>query len=156
MFLHLSEPFIQLDSDGDGVPDDRDQCPDTPPQTNVDAHGCPITANVPPSLTILEPNENFNLNQGNPLIIRWIDSDPDNNAQISFELVETSSSVRIFLVAGIDENDTVDPDTNTSSTTLIPIGEYNLAGTIDDGVNPPVGVYAESASARTVIRIQGP
>jgi hypothetical protein len=29
------------DSDGDGVPDDRDLCPDTPPETQVDEYGCP-------------------------------------------------------------------------------------------------------------------
>jgi OOP family OmpA-OmpF porin len=31
-----------VDSDGDGVPDDRDRCPDTPPGTRVDADGCPL------------------------------------------------------------------------------------------------------------------
>ena len=30
------------DSDNDGVPDDRDKCPDTPPGTMVDEDGCPI------------------------------------------------------------------------------------------------------------------
>ena len=30
------------DSDKDGVPDDRDKCPDTPPGTMVDEDGCPI------------------------------------------------------------------------------------------------------------------
>ena len=36
------EPMAVLDSDGDGVPDDRDQCPDTPYGVTVDANGCPI------------------------------------------------------------------------------------------------------------------
>jgi OOP family OmpA-OmpF porin len=31
-----------LDSDGDGVPDHRDQCPDTPSGTPVNAEGCPL------------------------------------------------------------------------------------------------------------------
>jgi len=31
-----------LDSDGDGVPDYLDQCPDTPAGTEVDAQGCPL------------------------------------------------------------------------------------------------------------------
>lgn len=31
-----------LDSDGDGVPDYRDACPGTPPGTRVDSRGCPI------------------------------------------------------------------------------------------------------------------
>lgn len=30
------------DSDGDGVPDDRDKCPDTPRGVVVDADGCPV------------------------------------------------------------------------------------------------------------------
>ena len=32
----------EIDSDGDGVPDGRDNCPDTPRGCKVDAHGCPI------------------------------------------------------------------------------------------------------------------
>lgn len=32
----------ELDSDGDGVPDSRDRCPDTPRGCVVDANGCPI------------------------------------------------------------------------------------------------------------------
>lgn len=35
-------PSAPVDSDGDGVPDDRDQCPGTPPNTRVDANGCPL------------------------------------------------------------------------------------------------------------------
>lgn len=31
-----------VDSDGDGVPDDRDQCPNTPAGVAVDAQGCPL------------------------------------------------------------------------------------------------------------------
>jgi len=30
------------DSDGDGVPDDQDKCPNTPPGVKVDAVGCPL------------------------------------------------------------------------------------------------------------------
>jgi outer membrane protein OmpA-like peptidoglycan-associated protein/opacity protein-like surface antigen len=34
--------FNSKDSDGDGVPDDKDLCPDTPAGIRVDIHGCPI------------------------------------------------------------------------------------------------------------------
>lgn len=34
-----------IDSDGDGVPDVADQCPDTPSGANVDAAGCPVDSN---------------------------------------------------------------------------------------------------------------
>jgi OmpA-OmpF porin, OOP family len=35
-------PPIVHDSDGDGVPDDQDRCPDTPKGMRVDSHGCAI------------------------------------------------------------------------------------------------------------------
>ncbi len=35
-----------LDSDGDGVPDFKDNCPNTPKGTKVDPKGCPIIGNV--------------------------------------------------------------------------------------------------------------
>ncbi|WP_263138898.1 OmpA family protein [Pseudomonas sp. RIT-PI-AD] len=41
------------DADGDGVPDSRDKCPDTPPHTRVDASGCPLTP--PPAPVAEEP-----------------------------------------------------------------------------------------------------
>ena len=31
----------RLDTDGDGVPDYLDECPDTPKGVEVDEHGCP-------------------------------------------------------------------------------------------------------------------
>lgn len=38
------EPVVRepVDSDGDGVSDDRDRCPNTPAGTRVDAFGCPV------------------------------------------------------------------------------------------------------------------
>lgn len=40
------EETAMLDSDGDGVPDHLDLCPDTPPGVKVDERGCPIAADV--------------------------------------------------------------------------------------------------------------
>lgn len=39
------------DADGDGVPDDRDQCPGTPAGTPVDDKGCPLPPPPPPCKT---------------------------------------------------------------------------------------------------------
>jgi len=39
----LAEPVV-VDSDSDGIPDDRDKCPDTPAGVAVDAQGCPAPA----------------------------------------------------------------------------------------------------------------
>jgi len=36
-----------IDSDGDGVPDDKDECPDTAPGSAVNEHGCSIEQLVP-------------------------------------------------------------------------------------------------------------
>ncbi len=36
--------WAAIDSDGDGVPDDQDECPQTPPKTSVDKHGCTLKA----------------------------------------------------------------------------------------------------------------
>jgi OOP family OmpA-OmpF porin len=35
-------PVVPVDSDGDGVPNDRDQCPETPAGAKVDARGCEL------------------------------------------------------------------------------------------------------------------
>ncbi|MBW8372292.1 MAG: OmpA family protein [Thiobacillus sp.] len=40
----LGVPCKVVDSDGDGVPDFEDKCPDTPAGTKVDADGCPFPA----------------------------------------------------------------------------------------------------------------
>jgi len=40
--VEVVPPVAPADSDGDGVPDDRDQCPDTPAGTQVDDVGCPL------------------------------------------------------------------------------------------------------------------
>jgi len=38
----VKEEIVILDSDGDGVPDNLDKCPDTPKGVKVDANGCPL------------------------------------------------------------------------------------------------------------------
>ncbi|GAX61151.1 outer membrane protein [Candidatus Scalindua japonica] len=38
----IRKVFLARDSDGDGVPDDADKCPDTPPGIKVNAFGCAV------------------------------------------------------------------------------------------------------------------
>jgi OOP family OmpA-OmpF porin len=46
-------PPPDLDSDGDGVPDSRDKCPDTPKGIKVDSNGCPVKIEEKVSVTLL-------------------------------------------------------------------------------------------------------
>lgn len=114
--------------------------------------------NVAPTLTITQPTANVIRGQGAPFVIEWVDSDPDNNAQISFDLINTANNSIVPLISGIAENDQIGPDSQNIGTALIPIGSYNLRGTIDDSVNPPVEVFATVAGAtgqRVLVQIVG-
>lgn len=44
VFLAKSAPMAAVDSDGDGVPDKKDKCPNTPRGVSVDVFGCPLDA----------------------------------------------------------------------------------------------------------------
>ena len=58
------------DLDGDGVTNDRDQCPDTPPGTVVDANGCPIRTVSP------APDDQDNpavTSDGDNFFVVWMD-----------------------------------------------------------------------------------
>jgi len=44
VFLAKPAPVAVLDSDGDGVPDNKDKCPNTPKGVKVDVFGCPLDA----------------------------------------------------------------------------------------------------------------
>ncbi len=60
-FGHIEQPKpIMLDSDGDGVMDQFDKCPDTPKGVRVDGSGCPLPepkVEIIKEITSLEGNE---------------------------------------------------------------------------------------------------
>ena len=117
------------------------------------------TENDPPTLTILEPIADITRGQGERFLISWTDTDRDSNASISFELVNVATNESILLVQGLDENDTTGPDSFSASTALVPQARYNIRGTIDDGVNNPVVVYAQTEEAgadRVVVTVSAP
>lgn len=65
MATFVSDVFLGkvLDSDGDGVPDHLDRCPDTPRGVKVDAHGCPITILEATATSWTFDNINFEVGQ---------------------------------------------------------------------------------------------
>jgi len=119
-------------------------------------HGPGTTGSEVPTLEFLEPIDNFTRGQGDRFVIRWVDTDRDSNAQISFHLVNSVTNDSITLVEGIDENFLTGPDSHSVSTELLPVGTYFLQGIIDDGVNSPVTVFAtteDTASERVILTI---
>lgn len=122
--------------------------------------GSTFTGNEVPTLVITAPNTNLTVDQGSNFVIRWSDSDRDDNARISFFLVNTATNLQILLIQDLEENDTTGPDQVTIGTTLVPIGTYNLFGVISDSVNEPVTSFAQTTvgtvTQRVVINIVAP
>lgn len=78
----------EADTDLDGVVDSIDQCPDTPPGTDVDERGCEVTENSPP---VIEGSVPGNVNIGRPVTLDASDSsDPDGDALVFFWQIETA------------------------------------------------------------------
>ncbi|MEK7757347.1 MAG: integrin alpha, partial [Planctomycetota bacterium] len=113
--------------------------------------------NDPPTLEITEPIANITRGQGDPFLIRWTDTDRDSNATIRFSLLNTETNALIVLVEGLDENDRTGTDTQLVGTGLIPVGTYNILGTISDE-DTSVEVFATTAGTtpqRVIVTIVG-
>lgn len=70
-----------VDSDGDGVTDDLDKCPDTPAGTAVDADGCPLPAPAPECKTP-EPGQPITLEgcaAGDKIVLRGVNFEFDRS-----------------------------------------------------------------------------
>jgi hypothetical protein len=125
--------------------------------------------NVPPEITLLEPGAPV-LTNGDTVLIRWDDSDPDSNADVSlFYDTNASGEDGTLIVSGLKEDPDGASDTYLWDISGIPDGTYYVYGTIDDGTSqaasyspfpvvidrtppalsaePPAGTYS---SARTV------
>ncbi len=111
--------------------------------------------NEPPTLEITEPVTNITRGRGDPFLIRWADSDRDSGATISFSLVNTATNATILLVEGLDENDSTGPEAQLVGTGLIPLGTYNLLGTIadEDSVVDQYAVTTGASSQRVLVTI---
>lgn len=113
--------------------------------------------NEPPTLEFRAPIASFTVGQGSPFIIQWNDQDRDSNASIRFSLINTESNAVLVLANGIEENDQTGIDALTVATGLIPVGTYNLFGTINDE-ETTVDVFAQTAGAnpqRIIVTVVG-
>lgn len=92
------------DTDGDGVTDDLDQCPDTPAGTAVDASGCPAVA--APKCKTPEPGEKLDLagcGTGDVIVLKGVNFD--------FNKDRLTANAKAIL-DGVDEALKASPSTN--------------------------------------------
>ncbi len=110
--------------------------------------GVAPTPSEVPTLSIVRPDANLSISQGQGLQIEWRDADRDSDADIAFSLVNVDSSeIVIPLVSGIKEDQDGIFDRLTAQTAFIPLGAYTLRGTINDGVNRAVTAVAFNRAA---------
>jgi len=69
--VEVDEVGCPLDSDGDGVPDYLDKCPGTPAGAKVDANGCEIMGNV--SINVTTDHFDFDSAQLKPAMMAALD-----------------------------------------------------------------------------------
>ncbi len=121
---------------------------DVNPLLPIPIEGGRVSGNEIPTLRVVRPDLNFSISQGQGLVIEWLDTDRDNDATISYSLVnEDDATLVIPLVSGLGENNDGSSDRFTASTTFVPIGTYTLRGQIADGVNQPVTTVANNRTS---------
>jgi OOP family OmpA-OmpF porin len=89
----VDERGCPKDSDGDGVPDGIDRCPDTPRGTQVDANGCPPPPPPPPPAAIPE--------RGQSLVLEGVNFEYDS-AKLTADSTAVLDRVAESLVANPD------------------------------------------------------
>ena len=111
-------------------------------------------ANVPPTLNLALPSSNVTVTQGDLVTIRWTDSDPDDNANISLARDPDTSSTpwsdsdHTWLTVSLREDPDGDGDQYIWDTTGVPPETYSVWGMIYDGTNPEV--YDRAAGLVTI------
>jgi len=108
-----------LDSDGDGVPDSLDQCPDTPPGTPVDATGCPIT---PPAGCVNTTGTGTGKVQGQV----FIDDPAQNFPYLAGWCVEVRDASGAVIATGVTNGAALDFEGNNYIITGVPAGTYTV------------------------------
>lgn len=103
--------IVNLDSDGDGVPDELDQCPNTPENVVVEERGCPIT--MGPDMSLKMEYRAFFAKGSSELSPKY---------QVKLdkvgEIMNTHTTSTMRIEGGISENEIDDGDSIAKSNTL--------------------------------------
>lgn len=117
--VEVVAPVTPPDSDGDGVTDDLDQCPDTPAGTAVDATGCPLPPPAPPCQAP-EPGQPITLEgcaAGDKIVLRGVN--------FEFDRAQLTANARTIL-------DGVAEALNKAANVRIEVGGHTDAKGSDD------------------------
>ncbi|MAW49556.1 MAG: hypothetical protein CMC41_00125, partial [Flavobacteriaceae bacterium] len=118
LIVYDDDILLKIDSDGDGVYDSQDQCPDTPPGTKVDATGCKIFE---------LPVNNYKVEVASATCI----GNSDGVIDLS---VEDASFDYTVTITGKD-NVTITGTNKTGSVTGLAKGTYEVCFTVDGQAN---------------------
>jgi len=107
--------FKEIDTDGDGIKDSQDQCPDTPEGSTVDLNGCPI-------FTLPLNNNKVSVTSASCI------GTTDGSIGLS---IEDESYNYTVTVTGQDDPITLGGETKTASVTGLGTGTYTVCFKVD-------------------------
>ena len=108
--IHTPNITVSLDSDGDGVPDKLDQCPNTPENVLVDDRGCPFTM---PGVGLKMEYRAF-FSKGSSELLQKYQIELDKVA----EKMKEHDKATMLIEGSISENEINDGDSIAKSNTL--------------------------------------
>lgn len=90
--------------------------------------------NRPPELEFVLPDQNIEVGEDPEVLIRWVDSAPDNPAEIAL-YYQYESDAPVLMVSGISADLDGEGDQYIWDTTGLPAGEYRISAIIADEEN---------------------
>ena len=108
-----------LDADQDGVPDDLDLCPNTPPGTTVDASGCPVE---PPPGCVNSPGTGTGMVLGQV----FVDDPAQNFPYLAGWCVEVRDASGAVIATTVTSGVSLDIEGNNYVITGVPAGTYTV------------------------------
>lgn len=135
--VHLDNIYFGIgdadygDSDGDGVNDNLDVCPNTPAGTEVDESGCAVVVNVAPSvsLTAYQGSNVIDQIDRNAGIVKVVAEISDENSDDTHTISWTASGLSSFDGTGLEVS--FDPSDLVDS-------RMRLTASVTDNGEPPI------------------